>query len=366
MLNEKFKIPVIKIGNPFLPSPDEVSEFLGLPVSPREKIKWLNASVVKSTLPTDRTLDNISKDGIRWTSIRQFAWQLAKVLVRKDLTFKVSISDGGLHKADLSFWWSHTLKGIQQGLSSTSSELNVGPVVSYIDSRCIAYQRQLAFVLDAPDINDNNQSELISGYYLPILDFTLLSEQEKALVKNWLKSPNEFDSQETEQAMLCFYHDFWLSLMSVIDAMFLEDWEKHYSEYTPSVQAQKYGVFGLVFNRKEKTFLGKFFGLIKERTNQTYVQLSEYVGLPFSEHERNGVLKRDVQQARFKEWRSGKSLPSVKALSAFFDNMNAGRQGTDLLIYALFMRALDKERCCVLSDIYTTSRYQRYYQNYTS
>ncbi|GHW16724.1 hypothetical protein VCSRO111_2148 [Vibrio cholerae] len=79
MLNEKFRMPVIKLGNPFLTSPYEVSGFLGLPVSPREKIKWLNASVVKSKLTTDRTLDNISKDGIRWTSIRQFAWQLAKV-----------------------------------------------------------------------------------------------------------------------------------------------------------------------------------------------------------------------------------------------------------------------------------------------
>ncbi|HFQ5190147.1 TPA: hypothetical protein ACGUWU_002606, partial [Vibrio vulnificus] len=169
MFNEKFRMPVIKLGNPFLPSPDEVSEFLGLPVSPREKIKWLNASVVKSKLPTDRTLDNISKDGIRWTSIRQFAWQLAKVFVRKGLTFNVSHSDGGIHKADLSFWWSHTLKGVQQGLSSTSSELNIGLLVSYIDRRCAAYQRQLAFMLDAPDINENNQNELISGYYLPVL-----------------------------------------------------------------------------------------------------------------------------------------------------------------------------------------------------
>ncbi|WP_042489122.1 hypothetical protein [Vibrio diazotrophicus] len=79
MINEKFRMPVIKLRNPFLPSPDEVSEFLGLPVSPREKIKWLNASVVKSKLPTDRALDNTSKERIRWKSIRQFAWQLAKV-----------------------------------------------------------------------------------------------------------------------------------------------------------------------------------------------------------------------------------------------------------------------------------------------
>ncbi|ASJ39690.1 hypothetical protein [Vibrio vulnificus] len=364
MFNEKFRMPVIKLGNPFLPSPDEVSEFLGLPVSPREKIKWLNASVVKSKLPTDRTLDNISKDGIRWTSIRQFAWQLARVFVRKGWTFDLSLSNGGIHKADLSFWWSNTLKGIQQGLSSTSSELNIGLLVSYIDRRCAAYQRQLAFMLDAPNINENNQNELISGYYLPVLDFTLLSEREKALVKNWLKSPSEFTSQETEQAMLCFYHDFWLSLMSVIDAMFLEDWDKHYEEYTPSVYAQQYGVFGQVFNREERTFLGKFFGLIKEQTNQTYAQLSEYVALPFSEHERNGLLKRDVQQARFKEWRSGKSLPSVEALSTFFANMDAGRQGVDLLIYALFMRALDKVGSSFLPDIYTTSRYQRYFQHY--
>ncbi|WP_238986527.1 hypothetical protein [Vibrio vulnificus] len=301
MFNEKFKIPIIKLGNPFLPSPDEVSEFLGLPVSPREKIKWLNASLVNSTLPTDRALDNISKGGMRWASIRQFAWQLAKVFVRKGLTFNVYLSDGGIHKSDLSFWWSHTLKGIQQGLSSASSELKVGPLFSYIDRRCDAYQRQLAFIQDAPGINENNQNQLISGYYLPVLDFTLLSEQEKALVKNWLKSPTELASKETEQAMLCFCHDFWLSLMSVIDAMFLEDWDKHYEEYTPSVYAQQYGVFGQVFNREEKTFLGKFFGLIKEQTNQTYAQLSEYVALPFSEHERNGVLKRDVQQDRFKE-----------------------------------------------------------------
>ncbi|MCG9680638.1 hypothetical protein [Vibrio sp. Isolate24] len=364
MPNEKIKIPIIKLGNPFLPSPDEVSEFLGLPVSPREKIKWLNASVVKSTLPTDRTLDNISKDGIRWASIRQFAWQLEKVFVRKGLTFNVSLSSGGIHKADLSFWWSHTLKGIQQGLSSAFSEINAGLLVSYIDGRCAAYQRQLAFIQDAPDINECNQSELISGYYLPVLDFTLLSEPEKVLVKSWLKSPSESASQETEQAMLCFKHDFWLSLMSVIDAMFLEDWDKHHEEYTPSSYARQYGVFGQVFKREENTFLGKFFGLLKEQTNQTYAQLSEYVALPFSEHERNGELKNKVQKERFKEWRSGKSLPSVKALGAFFDNMEAGRQGADLLIYALFMRALDKEGCCALPDIYTTNRYQRYYQHH--
>ncbi|MGD8173937.1 hypothetical protein ACQEXU_20045 [Vibrio sp. TRT 21S02] len=364
MLNEKFRLPIIKLGNPFLPSPDEVSEFLGLPVSPREKIKWLNASVVKSNLPTDRTLDNISKEGIRWKSIRQFAWQLARVFVRKGWSFNVSLPDGGIHKADLSFWWSHTLRGVQQGLSSTSGELNVELLVSYIDRRCVAYQRQLAFMQNAPGINENNQNELISGYYLPVLDFTLLSEQEKALVKNWLKSPSELASKETEHAMLCFCHDFWLSLMSVIDAMFLEDWDKHYEEYTPSVHAQQYGVFGQVFNREERTFLSKFFGLIKAQTNQTYAQLSEYVVLPVSEYERNGLLKRDVQQARFKEWRSGKSLPSVEALSTFFANMDAGRQGADLLIYALFMRALDKVGSRSLSDIYTTSRYQRYFQHY--
>ncbi|NOI32199.1 hypothetical protein F0238_24680 [Vibrio coralliilyticus] len=364
MLNEKFRMPIIKLGNPFLPSPDEVSEFLGLPVSPREKIKWLNASVVKSKLPTDRTLDNISKEGIRWKSIRQFAWQLARVFVRKGWSLNVSFPDGGIHKADLSFWWSHTLKGVQQGLSSTSGELNLGLLVSYIDRRCAAYQKQLAFMQDAPGINECNQSELISGYYLPALDFTLLSEPEKVLVKNWLKSPSESASQETEQAMLCFCHDFWLSLMSVIDAIFLEDWDKHHEEYTPSSYARQYGVFGQVFKRQESTFLGKFFGLLKEQTNQSYAQLSEYVALPFSEHERNGVLKRDVQQDRFKEWRSGKSLPSVKALSTFFDNMDVGRQGTDLLVYALFMRALDKEGGCALPDIYTTNRYQRYFQHY--
>ncbi|MEI8638124.1 hypothetical protein [Vibrio coralliilyticus] len=222
----------------------------------------------------------------------------------------------------------------------------------------------MAFILGAPDINECNQSELISGYYLPVLDFTLLSEQEKVLVKSWLKSPSESASQETEQAMLCFKHDFWLSLMSVIDAMFIESWAKHNTDYTPSASARQYGVFGQVFKREESTFLGKFFGLLKEVTNQKNAQLCECVVLPFSEHERNGELKNKVQKERFKEWRSGKSLPSVKALGAFFDNMEAGRQGADLLIYALFMRALDKEGCCALPDIYTTNRYQRYYQHH--
>jgi len=233
-----------------------------------------------------------------------------------------------------------------------------------MDERCAAYQKQFAFMLQAPSFTEDNKSELISGFYRPVLDFTLLNEQEKTLVKRWLKAPSDNASQETEQAMLCFFHDFWLSLMSVIDAMFLEDWEKHYAEYTPSVHALQYGVFGQVFKREERTFLGKFFGLLKEQTNQNYAQLAEYLALPFSEYERNGVSKHDIQQERFKEWRSGKSLPSVKALSAFFDNMDAGRQGADLLIYALFMRALDKTNGSAISEIYTASRYQRYYQHY--
>lgn len=81
MPNEKFKIPIIKLGNPFLPSPDEVSEFCALL---RLYMSNIKVKCVRGKHYTpDRSHSNISKAGIHRTVIRQFTWQFKGVCLKR-------------------------------------------------------------------------------------------------------------------------------------------------------------------------------------------------------------------------------------------------------------------------------------------
>lgn len=364
-LNTKIKIPQIKAGNPFLPSPDEVSKFLGFPSSPRERIKWANAAFVGASLPTDRTLDNISNEGIRWKSIRSFAFRITKIISKKGLNLRDFLPSEDVHKADLSFFWSKTLIGLQQGLNSTNSDLDISPIIQYVDNRCAAYQLQFDFLLNSSITENENLTAHISGYYLPVVNFTLLNSGEKRLVECWLKSPVDEVNEETTLALGIFFHDFWLSLMAVLDNIIIRDWGKFMNEGTTCELLKQYGVFGIIFKREETTYLGKFFSFIKEISDQNYSQLSTNVPLAFSEYKKNGVSRHETQRERFKEWRNGKSIPSVNALNQFFSTWDFGRGGTELLVCGIFMRALDVNNTHISIPFCTSIRkYDRYYKHY--
>lgn len=353
-------MPIIKTANPFFPSPDEVTIFLGLPTSPREQFKCINRIYGINNLPSDRTLDNISKKGIKLSSIESFIQPFYKFLaplIKQKPPREV-------HIADLAEWWEPVIIGLKFGLKSLNG-LDISLLETFINKRCIDYKPQFDFMKKASKNIKKTELTLLVEFYDLILKSTLLTAEEQREVHDFFCTintnikNNKNVKSSTKSALLLLFNDFWLSLFSVIDNIFI-----NYNNKTTDLRVNKSdcietGFLGLVLSQNKKTFLDNLFSHIKNITDKTYAELATYVDLPISEFDKIGKTKKEVQIERFKEWRNGKSIPSVKALDRYFQNCDVGE---DLIIYAILMRALDTTKEDVSS--YTLDNYKRYYLFY--
>ena len=360
---EKFRIPIIKTGNPFIPSPDDLTLFLGLPTSPRERLKLLRKIFNIDGLPSDRTLDNIHKGGIKYSTINEFEQNIIKQAPFEFADMNKFNLKEKFHCLDLTQLWRHTIYGIKV---PEALHLFIAPLIKFIFQRCEEYQPQFEVIKKYNEKSKIDINHIAFDYYSPIIKSTLLTSAEQKELNNFfcklkkgVKETKEI-SPEFKSAFLVFINDFWLSLFAVIDNMIINLWIKQHDEM--NIESYESGFLGAVLNRDNKTFLGRFFSLLKKISCKSYAELSSYVNLPISEFERNGKTEKETKIERFKEWRSGKSVPSVEALIRYFEHDEL--TGAELTIYAILIRALDTIKKQELTSVYTLENYKRHYTHH--
>lgn len=335
---EKFHIPIIKLANPFIPTPDEVTLFLGLPTSPRERFKLLSEIFNIDGLPSDRTLDNIPKDGIKHSTMNEFEQNIIKNLPFVSADMNEFNLKKKFHCHDLTQLWRLTIYGVKL---PEEFYLFMAPLIDFMLKRCEDYQPQFEVIKDFQDKHNRkiklDMNQVAIDCYSPIIKSTLLTSAEQKEINNLfceLKKGTKKTSPEMESALLMLINDFWLSLFAVIDNVIIKLWIKQYDKR--KMEPFETGFLGAVLNYDEKTFLGRFFSCLKSMSGKNYADLASYVYLPISEFGRNGKTKKEVQIERFKEWRSGKSVPSVEALIRYFEHDET--TGVELTIYAILMQ----------------------------
>lgn len=383
---DKFQLPILKTEQFFIPSIMEVSEFFGCGSSPRRLMRFFaRITNTTQTLPSNRSLDNIAKKGVKWSTIRPFIWAVIRFVYKSG--FKISDipkpnlpkNKDKISKLELSLYlWETSIREFAKGLKQSSPDMDITLFQGFIEQRTKQYRPSIdiitAFKTSSKTEIDN---QTLLCFYDSFLPNTLLTNDEQSTIRIFIsrieyislsqqKLSIDITKEELEELTPAFYllqNDFYLSLFSIIDITLLND--------TENLEKYPCGLLGKILAQESQTFLGKFFLAMKIGWEVNYADVAKYVHLPSSEYKRNGSSKLDIQIERFKEWRSGKSLPSNKAIFALFEAMSFDDKfkiyDTDSLsIYASLMLNLDKQ---AQSDpsmklAFTQDNYQRYFENF--
>lgn len=381
---DKFQLPILKTAQFFIPSIMEVSEFLGCGSSPRRLMRFFaKITNTTQTLPSNRSLDNIAKKGVKWSTIRPFFWSIIRPLYKTG--FKISdvpkpnLPKNKISKLELSLYlWETSIWGFANGLKQSSPDDNITLFQYFIEQRINQYRPTIeiitAFQATSKAEIDN---EILLRFYDSFLSHTLLTNEEQSTVRGVIsriecislsqQNPSiDIVKKELEESAPTIYllqNDFYLSLFSIIDITLLND--------TENLKKYPTGLLGKILTQESQTFLGKFFLAMKIGWNVNYTDIAQHIHLPNSEYKRNGSSKLDIQIERFKEWRSGKSLPSNKAVFALFESLSSDDKfkiyGTDSLsLYAILMLNLDKQAKSNsgIKLAFTQDNYQRYFDSF--
>lgn len=383
---DKFQFKPLKTQQFFIPSITEVSEFLGFSSSPRQLLKWL-AQITNTSqhLPSNRSLDNIAKNGIKWSTIRPFIWSSIRslyqsgVLVPKLMRPNLPPNQKTFSQLELSFIaWESCISNFIYGLKSSAPDMEI-PLISHFIEQRINQYRPTSDIISNFKASSKNEldHETFISFFESFLPHTLLTDEEQNRVR-YLLSKVHIASASQQQISLditqeelknlkpilsLFQNDFYLSLFAVFDITLLND--------TQNIDTYPNGLIGKILMQESNTFLGKFFMGMKNGWKINYSDIAEYIPLPNSEFKRNGASKLDIQIERFKEWRSGKSLPSNKTLMNFFDAISRSEKFSQfnsviLCNYAILMLSLDRQAKSVpsIEMAFTRDNYQRYFKYY--
>lgn len=383
---DKFQLSPLKTAQFFIPSIMEVSEFLGCGSSPRKLMRFFaQITNTTQTLPSNRSLDNIAMKGVKWSTIQPFIWSVIRALYKTGFKFSdlpkpnlpKNKNKDKISKLELNLYlWESSIGGFENGLKQSASNMDISLFQCFIEQRIKHYRPTIEMV---EAFRATSKSDIDNKTILSFLDYllphTLLTTEEKIQVRSVFSKIKSITLQRTKiditeveltksmPILGLLQNDFYLSLFAIIDITLLNN--------TDNLGNYHNGLLGKILTQDSQTFLGKFFLAMKIGWKLTYTDIAQHIHLPSSEYKRNGSSKLDVQIERFKEWRSGKSLPSNKTILALFDDLSSDDKFKiydthTLSIYAILMLNLDKQakKNPSINIVFTQHNYQRYFVHY--
>ncbi len=220
MSNDRVVINPILAHNPFLKSPDEVAKLFGMQISARSKVKQLARILKQDIQLSDRSLDNLGKNGISKrlaeTRIYPIFQSMQDYLGFDDSDlFSEDIKVSGIHSL-----WSDSIKiFFASARFSEQQMLLFQPLIAFIERRCDEYRPQKEWVERNRGMNKKEAVSHLSEFYQSILDKTLLSSMQRESVINvfdQIYPGAEFKINDAEvEALAYLSHDFNLSFLQL-------------------------------------------------------------------------------------------------------------------------------------------------------
>ncbi|KQA18591.1 hypothetical protein [Vibrio metoecus] len=369
MNRNKVVVKPLKQGNFFIKTPDEVAEMFGFCTSARSKLKLSARMLGKEIKLSDRSLDNLSSRGISEKKAKEC---LEPIISAFEERFAVDLDDlipVGAKISDLEVLWQATCFTFLKGANFLDSkEECLRPLIMFIERRCREYKPQQRLIAKIQDCEPDDAIRHVVDFYRPIIDKTMLSKVQQAIVIDFLsqlpaRKSFQLNTEETE-ALCLFIQDFNLSLFAAIDLVIVE-----MNQQGNELKVNKgRSLLADILDADGICYFGKLITFIKEKTGISYSKLAKFIPVHVKDAA-SGRSISDAQKERLTEWRKGEVKPSFKALNEFFSHFDADEQ-FPLLVYSFICMAIDKiltgfvlenERE-LLNEIYSSKYYIRYYE----
>lgn len=368
MDNEKIVIERLVQGNCFLKTPDEVAELFGMSTSIRSKLKLVSSLVGKELEISDRSLDYLGNKGIS-KSKADLALEPLKKILEEDLNLNVDkLIPLGTRSSDLHIIWSANIDGVLNIWSTAELPTSCFlPLTNFFERRCSEYQPQREWIKRYRDLEPDECLCYLTDFYRPVIDKMLLDTEQIESVINIL---DKISRREEIKVSYCeakdlalFSHDFNLSLFASLDL---------FARNLPALFQDGLEVLDRSFlielmEVEGECYFGKFLSLIKTKTGCTYKKLALLIPIQH-QNSGSGRTEAEAKVERLKEWRKGKTRPSVTVMVEFFSNFEVFEQ-LPLLIYGVICLSIDrmmkkyksKSDRDLLKEIYSAEIYSRYY-----
>ncbi|MCG9752500.1 hypothetical protein L1D54_18660 [Vibrio brasiliensis] len=390
---KKISLKPLRSYNPFFPTPDEFAEFMGANVSARNKVKTLAPLMgIKITI-TDRSLDNLGKTGISLKTASTLIDNVLTFLRRINLNFPNLFKLRRLMAADVGIYWEQAIKGYRcsQDRSGNELDLNLAYIGNFIATRQCDIQPQLDILRKHKGTKSPPDFELLVEFYSPVLPKTCLTTKEQETVLNIFKYGLHHGKlvPEHEAALALFINDFNLSLLATVDHTLIDYYERYLQEQGICVSsASKWPSTGIiydVFSQEGMTYFDRFISYLKWLSGKSYAELAEAVPVTRSGKQKgeedldandSGRLLLDIQKETLKDWRRGKTRPSIEKLNGFFDELKL-LNTFDLTLYGVIFVGIDKYIAKVvktnqsntqmketLEQVFNEEHYKRHYDKW--
>lgn len=386
MRNGKVRFRKLKTCNPFYPAPDDFFEFLGLKTSPRHKIKsFLNFTGIElKGLISDRSLDNLATSGVMPKTVSRIGWKLYRFILQKKIPILRPRDMSPIHWADTHIFWMQFITGLEHGQKIPEIDplfhLDFSYIKAFLVQRNTHYQPQIDMLKKYDKEKDTLNGDFILSFYQPVIPHTCLSDQEKKLLVEALKRYPDIDNLNPNmlEVLFLFLNDFYLSIFSVIDFTYIEYFKRYVKNTNYDLSSNfswpQNGYISEVMQQEGKCYFGRFMAFIKKKSGKSYHALATAIQVDFRGETENGRTLHEAQVDTLKDWRAGKTQPTITTLSTFFDNLNLNF-GIDCAIYGKLFQSIDRyiyfhssqfdepeNAKQLLESVFSEKYYKRHYQ----
>ena len=390
---KKISLKPLRSYNPFFPSPDEFAEFMGANVSVRNKVKTFAPLMDIEVNIADRSLDNLGNTGVSLKTASTLAENVLTYLRRVNLRFPNLFKLRRLMAADVGIYWEQAIEGYRCSQDPTRNELelNLAYIENFIKTRQRDIQPQLDILRKHRGKKSTPDFELIAELYSLVLPKTRLITLEQETVFNIFKEGLHHGKlvPEDEAALLLFINDFNLSLLATVDHTLIDYYERYLQEQRICVSsASKWPSSGIiydVFTQDGTTYFDRFISYLKWFSGKSYTELAEAVPVTRSGKEKgeedleandSGRQLIDIQKETLKDWRKGKTRPSIEKLNGFFSELKL-LNTFDLTLYGVIFLGIDKyiakmvnadqskpQKQELLEQVFSAEHYKRHYDKW--
>jgi hypothetical protein len=343
-------------------SVDEFTEFMGLGTSARSKLRLIGKYEPKlKKLPiSNRSLDNLAKDGISYKLARKTAWVIFRCIYKvhnKKLLTSVRPFFKKTRKTDVIYSWLSGLKGWE--ISSRNDDIQL--LYAFFEFRNQQYKPLKLFIDSSPK---GNQYELAQRFYSIALPQTLLTEKEQFTIQNCVAKLKKGESgdQYDQECVVKFLYDFHLSLFATIDLVILSNLQ--------ITDDYEQGLLTMIFEQQGSTYFSKLLNGIKENLQISNASLAQHVPIGRDESKLISTSIQDAKKNTLRKWRNGKTKPESETLIKFFESLRKDSDFLPMLILSKICLALDKqikknpEIASAFQATFSSENYSKYFLYY--
>ena len=318
-------------------SVDEFTEFMGLGTSARSKLRLIGKYEPKlKKLPiSNRSLDNLAKDGISYKLARKTAWVIFRCIYKvhnKKLLTSVRPFFKKTRKTDVIYSWLSGLKGWE--ISSRNDDIQL--LYAFFEFRNQQYKPLKLFIDSSPELNKDNPYKLLQKFYSIALPQTLLTKKDQFIIQSGVAKlkKGESEDQYDQECVVKFLYDFHLSLFATIDLVILSNCQIT-SDYDQ-------GLLTVIFEQQGSTYFSKLLNYMKVKLQISNAKLAQYIPINRDESEPLSTSLQEAQNNTLNKWHKGDWQPESETLIKFFESFEGGGDYLPIFILSKICLALDK------------------------